>query len=75
MKNKLGFTDLAFLILFPEIEILQLTISKLGTSRMAKKQMHYIIEGILELSQLKHIEKTERIEIDLNKIFGKYIFT
>ena len=37
------------------------------------KQMHYIIEGILELSQLKHIKKTERIEIDLNDIFGKTI--
>ncbi len=37
------------------------------------KQMNYIIEGILELSQLKNIEKTERVEIDLNKIFRKTI--
>lgn len=38
------------------------------------KQMNYIIEGILELSQLKNVNDKERIEIDLNEIFRKTIF-
>lgn len=38
------------------------------------KQMNYIIEGILELSQLKNVNSKERVEIDLNEIFGKTIF-
>jgi signal transduction histidine kinase len=35
------------------------------------KQMNYIIEGVLELSKLKGIKKTERIEVDLNEILAK----
>ncbi|MFK7948166.1 MAG: ATP-binding protein [Saprospiraceae bacterium] len=37
------------------------------------KQMNYIIEGILELSQLKSIKKEEQTEINLNDILGKTI--
>jgi len=39
------------------------------------KQMNYIIEGILELSKLKNIKKTERTEIDLNKILEKTLLS
>lgn len=38
-NNKFGLTDLVMTLLFPEIEILQLTIAKLGLTRMAKRQM------------------------------------
>lgn len=39
------------------------------------KQMNYIIEGILELSQVKNIKKEERGELDLNDILEKTIFS
>ncbi len=37
------------------------------------KQMHYIIEGILELSQLKGIKKTKRKDVNLNDVLNKII--
>ena len=35
------------------------------------QQMNYIVEGILELSKIKSFDKTDRTEIDLNKVLGK----
>lgn len=35
------------------------------------QQMNYIIQGILEFSQLKNIENTERFEIDFNEVLAK----
>ncbi len=38
-NNKIGLTDLVFTLLFPEVSILQISIGKLGLTRMAKRQM------------------------------------